>query len=190
MRRKTLHIAMTAALSAALAMPLYAGDPAEHAADKADRTAGEVVDDLGIAARLKTQLAADPVTDAINIDIEVDRSHVQLNGFVDTEEERQRAEQLARNLEGVDSVTNNLQLQAHDRTAGQYLDDKVLIMEVKAALAEEPKVQSLTIDVESDHGVISLGGHVDTNAERIAAVHCAEQVEGVLKVVDNLDVRS
>jgi hypothetical protein len=33
-------------------------------------------------------LAGDPVTDAIKIDIEVDKDMVQLNGFVDTEAER------------------------------------------------------------------------------------------------------
>lgn len=182
MNRKFAYIP-TIALALMLAAPLQAGD------DK-DRTVGQVIDDMSIAARTKTALAADPVTDAIKIDLEVDRDTVQLNGFVDTEEERARAEEIARSIKGVTVVKNNLRLQPHDRTTGEYVDDKILIAEVKAALAEDPVAHALTIDIESDHGVISLGGHVDTEAEREAAIDAAEQVAGVVKVIDNLDVRS
>jgi hyperosmotically inducible protein len=182
MNRKFAHVS-TIALTLMLAAPLHAGE------DK-DRTAGQVIDDMSIAARTKTALAADPVTDAIKIDLEVDRDTVQLNGWVDTEEERARAEEVARSIKGVASVKNNLKLQPHDRTAGEYVDDKVLIAEVKAALADDPVAQALTIDIESDHGVISLGGHVDSDAEREAALNAAKKVAGVVKVIDNLDVRS
>jgi len=188
MNRKPLYIAMTAILTATLAMPLYAGETAAEQA--ADRTAGQVIDDMSIAARLKAAFAADPTTDAIKIDIEVDRDNVQLNGWVDSDAERQRAGEIARSLKGVASVKNNLQLQSHDRTAGEYIDDKLLITKVKAELADDPMVESLTIDVESDHGAVSLGGHVDTDAEREAALKAAKRVAGVKTVIDNLEVRS
>jgi hyperosmotically inducible protein len=167
-------------LALLLAAPLYAGE----------RTAGQIVDDMSIAARTKTALAADPVTDAIKIDVEVDQDMVQLNGFVDTEEERTRAGEIASSIDGVASVENNLKLQPHDRTTGEYVDDKVLIVQVKTALADDPVAHALEIDIEADHGVISLGGHVDTEAEREAAINAARQVAGVVDVLDNIDVRS
>lgn len=166
-----------------LALPAQAGE--DH-----ERTAGQVIDDMSIAARTKTALAADPVTDAIDIDVEVDKDRVQLNGFVDTEAERTRAGEIAMSVKGVASVKNNLKLQPHDRTVGEYVDDKVLVAEVKAALADDPVAHALVIDVEVDHGVVSLGGHVDTEAERAAALNAAKQVAGVTEVIDNLDVRS
>lgn len=178
MKNYTRISAFTLALL--LAAPLYAGE----------RTVGQVVDDMSIAARTKTALAADPVTDAIKIDVEVDKDKVQLNGFVDTEAERTRAGEIARSIEGVALVKNNLRLQPHDRTTGEYVDDKLLIAEVKTALAEDPVAHTLKIDIEADHGVISLGGHVDTEAERKAAVTAARQVAGVVDVIDNIDVRS
>jgi hyperosmotically inducible protein len=120
MNRKPLYILMTTALSAALAMPVYAGDLDETATENAkDRSAGQVVDDMSIAARLKTALATDPTTDAIDIDIEVDRDQVQLNGFVDSDEARNRAGENARSTKGVALVKNNLQVQPQDRTAGE-----------------------------------------------------------------------
>jgi hyperosmotically inducible protein len=180
------------AQSAALSLALMASIGMAPIGDTmaGERTAGEVVDDVSIAAQTKAGLAADPVTDAIKIDVEVDKSHVQLNGFVDSMEERTRAEEIVRGIKGVASVDNNLQLQPRDRTAGEYVDDKILVAEVKAALAEDPVAHTLKIDIEADQGVISLGGHVDTAAEKEAAYNAAKQVAGVVKVVNNLDVRS
>lgn len=178
-----LAYALSVALMASISLPmntLMAGE----------RTAGEVVDDLSIAAQTKTALAADSTTDAIKIDVEVDKSHVQLNGFVDSPEERARAEEIVRGINGVASVENNLKIQPRDRTTGEYVDDKVLIAEVKAALAQDPVAHTLKIDIEADQGVISLGGHVDSAAEREAAYKAAVQVAGVVKVINNLDVRS
>jgi hyperosmotically inducible protein len=145
---------------------------------------------MSIAARVKSALASDPVTDAIKIDVEVDQDMVQLNGFVDTEAERSRAEEIASSTEGVAAVTNNLQLQPRDRTSGEYVSDKALVTQVKAALAADPVAPALSIDVEADQGVISLGGHVNSEAERDAALEAARRVAGVVKVIDNLDIQS
>jgi osmotically-inducible protein OsmY len=182
MNRNIIY-ALCATLAILAAAPLQVTEAEE-------RTAGQVVDDMSIAARTKVALAADPVTDAIKIDVEVDKDMVQLNGFVDTEAERTRAEEIAMTIDGVASVKNNLKLQPHDRTTGEYVDDKALVVEVKAALAEDPVAHSLKIDVEVDHGVVSLGGHVDTEAEREAALNAAKKVAGVVAVINNLDVRS
>ncbi len=190
MKRKTISIVTSSFLAATLAMPLYAGDTAKDAEDTADRTAGQVIDDLSIAARTKAALAEDETTRAVDIDIEVDRDAVQLNGFVNSEAARERAEEIAMGIDGVASVKNNLQVVEGDRTAGEYIDDKLLITKVKAALADNPTVEALTIDVESERGVVSLGGHVDTEAEREAAFEAAERVAGVVDVINNIEVRS
>lgn len=182
---KKLGLALFAGTLMATAAPVMAGDT-----DTKERTAGQVVDDMSIAARLKTALATDSLTDAIDIDIEVDKDQVQLNGWVDSEAERDRAGEIAMNTKGVASVSNNLEIQPHDRTASEYGSDKLLVSKVKAALAEDPVAHSLKIDVEVDHGVVSLGGHVDTESERSAALFAARSVDGVKEVIDNLDLRS
>jgi len=187
MIKKTLTYALSAMLGtsmiSAVALPAFANESVE-------RTAGEVIDDASIAVRTKAALASDPVTDAIDIDVEVDRDKVQLNGFVDTQEARDRAGEIAASIEGVAAVSNNLEIQGEDRSAEQFIDDKALTASVKAALAEDPTAHSLKIDVEVNQGVVSLGGHVDSEAERNAAVNATAQVEGVVRVINNLDVRS
>ncbi|MEJ8569239.1 BON domain-containing protein [Elongatibacter sediminis] len=168
---------------------LLAAIPAAVAAGE-ERSAGQVIDDMSIAARAKAALAADPVTDAIKIDLEVDQDRVQMNGFVDNEQERDRAQEILMSIEGVAIVDNNLRIQSHDRTTGVYVDDKVLQARVKTALADHPVAHSLKVDIEVDRGVVSLGGHVDSETERDAALSAAARVAGVTKVINNLDVRS
>lgn len=160
------------------------------AASGQSRSTGEVMDDTSIAARTKSALLADPVTDGLNIDVEVDRNRVQLNGFVDSQAQITRASEIARAISGVASVDNNLRISdGGDREVGVYVGDKALLTQVKAALANDPAVQSLKVDVEVNRSEVSLGGFVDSDAERNAAVAAARTVAGVTKVVNNLTVR-
>jgi len=159
------------------------------AASGEHRSTGEVVDDTSIAARTKTALLADSTTDGLNIDVEVDRDKVQLNGFVDSQAQVDRAGEIARGISGVASVKNNLKVTAGTRQTGEYIDDKALSASVKAALADDRVAPAAEIDVEVNRGVVSLGGYVDTNAQRDAAVAAAKGVKGVQKVINNLAVR-
>ena len=159
------------------------------AASGPHRSTGQVVDDTTIAARTKAALLADSTTDGLNIDVEVDRDKVQLNGFVDSQTQVDRAGEIARSIPGVVSVENNLKVSDGTRRTGEYIDDKVLSANVKAALADDPLAPAAEIDVEVNRGVVSLGGYVDSNAERDAAVAVAKGVKGVQKVINNLEVR-
>ena len=159
------------------------------AASGPHRSTGQVVDDTTIAARTKAALLADSTTDGLNIDVEVDRDKVQLNGFVDSQTQVDRAGEIARSIPGVVSVENNLKVSDGTRRTGEYIDDKVLSASVKAALADDPLAPAAEIDVEVNRGVVSLGGYVDSNAERDAAVAVAKGVKGVQKVINNLEVR-
>lgn len=162
---------------------------ASCAATATNRSTGEVIDDKSIATSIKTALLADPATDGLNIDVEVDRNKVQLNGFVDSQSQVDRAGEIARETSGVNSVENNLRVTAGNRQAGEYIDENSLAARVKLALANDPTVHSLQVDVEVNRGIVSLGGFVDTSAQRSAAVAAAQKVNGVVKVVDNLAVR-
>ncbi|MGK2926957.1 MAG: BON domain-containing protein [Lysobacterales bacterium] len=159
------------------------------AASGTNRSTGEVIDDKTIATSIKTALLASPDTDGLNIDVEVDRNKVQLNGFVDNQSQVNRAGEIARSTSGVESVVNNLRVTEGNRQTGEYIDDNSLAARVKLALADDPVVQSLKVDVEVNRGVVSLGGFVDSNQERATAVAVTQKVDGVVKVVDNLAVR-
>jgi len=75
------------------------------------------------------------------------------------------------------------------RTAGQNIDDSTLTGSVKTKLASD-KVSSLTrIDVDSTNGVVALNGVVESAEQRVRAQELAAQVNGVKKVINNLQVQ-
>ena len=73
-------------------------------------SAGQQVDDAGITASVKAQLADDPRVKARDIDVDTVQGVVTLSGKVQSESERMRALQIARATSGVKSVTNNLEV--------------------------------------------------------------------------------
>lgn len=159
------------------------------ASDGTQRSTGEYIDDKSIATKTKTALLADKVTDGLDINVSVDRQVVQLSGFVNTQQQVNRASEIARSVSGVKSVNNSLQVQAGDRSTGEYLDDNVILAKVKSALAGDKTASAVDVEVEIKRGVVSLGGYVDSKAERDAAVRVASKVKGVKKVVDNMTIR-
>ncbi len=71
------------------------------------RSAGEVLDDTSIAAKLKTKLtAATGLGDATAITTEVKRKHIILAGFVANENVRSKALEVASSIKGVVKVHN------------------------------------------------------------------------------------
>ena len=68
------------------------------------QSAGEAVDDTAITAKVKSSFIADPVVSASAIDVDTLAGTVSLNGIVISEQERQRAIQLARSTQGVRQV--------------------------------------------------------------------------------------
>ncbi|MGE4543217.1 MAG: BON domain-containing protein [Pedobacter sp.] len=63
-----------------------------------------------MSTKVKAQLAADSLTQAIQVEVETYGGVVQLSGFVESMEKKQRAEEIASGVSGVKRVINNLVL--------------------------------------------------------------------------------
>jgi osmotically-inducible protein OsmY len=69
---------------------------------------GEYVDDSVITTKVKSQLAADDFLKSFEISVETYKGIVQLSGFVDSQLAVNRAGEIARGVQGVKSVQNDL----------------------------------------------------------------------------------
>jgi osmotically-inducible protein OsmY len=76
------------------------------------KTAGRTVDDASTTAMVQGKLTNDRASNFSRINVDTERGVVTLNGVVRTVEEKSRAEYLARSVEGVSNVNNNLQIQS------------------------------------------------------------------------------
>jgi osmotically-inducible protein OsmY len=69
---------------------------------------GEFIDDSVITTKIKSQIAGDSILKAFQISVETFRGTVQLSGFVNSQKDVERADEIANNVKGVRSVKNNL----------------------------------------------------------------------------------
>lgn len=74
------------------------------------RTVGRNIDDAALTASVNAALVSDKASNFTRIDVDTTNGVVSLNGTVESAEQRQRAEQLARRVDGVKRVINNLQV--------------------------------------------------------------------------------
>ena len=75
------------------------------------RTAGENIDDTTLTTSVKTALARDKASSLTRIDVDSVKGVVSLNGVVPTAADKTRAVEIARGVNGVQKVNDNLQVQ-------------------------------------------------------------------------------
>ena len=100
-----------------LALAPLAGHGAEKAADKKEGTsvtqkAREVIDDATITTKIKAEFAKDKAVSALNIHVDTDKGVVRLSGNAKSKEEAEKAVAIAKSVNGVTSVKNDMQVTA------------------------------------------------------------------------------
>jgi hyperosmotically inducible protein len=158
-------------------------------ATRTQQSAGEVVDDSVLTAKVKTALVEDPVTKAGQIDVETYRGVVQLAGFVDSQQQKARASELAKAVAGVQEVRNDLKVGDADQSVGQTVDDGLITTQVKTKLIADSRTDAYKINVETNGGVVQLSGFVDNDEAKRTAGEVARSVSGVKDVDNDLEIR-
>lgn len=154
------------------------------------KSAGEQIDDSVITARVKSALARGlGAGDSVRADVETFRGRVQLNGFVDSPEKRAKASQIARRVEGVKDLENNLRVSDEKRSAGEFVDDKIILSKVKAGLAADATVAAHQVNIDVRQGVVQLAGFVDTAEQKTRAGELARNVGGVTRVDNQIEIK-
>lgn len=76
------------------------------------KTAGQTIDDATITTSVQAKLSSDRLSNFSRIDVDTERGVVTLNGVVKSTEQKMRVVELTREVAGVRTVNNNLQIQA------------------------------------------------------------------------------
>lgn len=81
-----------------------------------ERTAGREMDDRAISERVAEKLRSEPVYKFADVDVRTFGGVTQLSGFVNTDEQKHRAGELAETVQGVHRVINNISLKPDNLT--------------------------------------------------------------------------
>jgi osmotically-inducible protein OsmY len=159
----------------------------------------QTASDSTITAKIKSQMATDANTSATRVSVETNRGVVTLSGSVPTPGERDRAEQIAKNTEGVKRVINNVTVnpnadgtttdgraQGATNTAGEMLSDTTILTKIKTQLVTEGIVGT---NVDVNKGTVVLKGEVDNAQEKAKAEEIAGKTEGVKRVENRLTIK-
>ena len=78
----------------------------------AAESVGEYVDDAKITASVKAKLTAEKAANFTKIGVETSNNVVSLTGEVDSKDQKEKAEKIAKQVNGVKRVDNKLQIKA------------------------------------------------------------------------------
>jgi hyperosmotically inducible periplasmic protein len=85
-------------------------------------------------------------------------------------------------------LLTSCQATTEDRRAN--VDDGAITTRVNAALVTDKPSYFTRIDVDTNNGVVTLNGIVDSPEQRARAEQLASRVDGVKRVINNLQVKS
>jgi len=105
-----LSTMLSKTLSALLVAIAMSGTLVGCATGPRQQPAEEAIEDGVVTAKVKAKLTEDPVTKALQINVETFKGTVQLSGFVETEQARARALQIAKETAGVRNVKDAMEV--------------------------------------------------------------------------------
>ena len=189
MRHLNILGAFALASATILAAPMYGTpqtttDKIEQKAKSAARDAKTEVTDSWLTAKTKIALYADERVKGGQVSVETVRGTVMLRGKVDSDEARIAAGSIAKNLEHVKAVKNDLQVvPAADRKATD-VSDKDITRQIEASFSKT--TQLTKVDVRTDGGVVTLTGAAPSIGASARASELARRVSGVRAVKNEL----
>ena len=118
--------------------------------------------------------------------IETVNGEVFLRGKIDSEEAKAAAADIAKGVEGVKKVKNDLQVVAPAARKTVETNDKQITKAVETHFGKDAQLKK--IDVRTDAGVVVLSGEVPNISVSAKASEMAHRVDGVKSVKNELRV--
>lgn len=158
--------------------------------------------DAWIAGKVETVYTLNRHLNPFTIDTDVEDGIVRLTGTVKTDIDRDLAAELAKGIDGVLEVQNDLEVNAQStstaskagegsgekRDFGSWVDDTTTTAAVKSKLIGNANTHGLQIDVDTSDDIVTLSGRVKSDAEKDLAEEIARNTGDVEDVRNNLVV--
>lgn len=159
--------------------------------------ASEGVNDTRITTTIQSRYFASGDVKGHDIDVDTAGGVVTLTGKVENENARQQALQIARGVEGVTRVDDQLVIMTDaDRTAAarakapESRSPGWITTKIQAQYYVNPGLKPWNIDVTtSADGMVTLSGEIESASDRAEAVKIATNTEGVTRVEDRLHMK-
>lgn len=152
--------------------------------------------------QLWTTYALNTHLNPFDLKVDVDNDTAIIEGEVDESVKKELAEQIALSVNGIEDVDNRIKViedldvasasegEDEDRSFGDRVSDATVTASVKSKLLWNRDTAGLSIDVDTENGIVELEGKAESEASRELAERLAANTDGVHEVVNNIVVES
>jgi len=169
--KRALQVVSFAGSLALLSAPAFAEQP----------------EDAWITTKVKLALLTDDVVDGTDVNVDTFDGRVTLHGKVSSAAEKARAATRAKEVDGVSAVENLITVSNRERSMTKVADAE-LRERVSSKLRADGALAHSDVKVSSvTDGVVTLGGTAKSLSAERRAVHIARDVDGVRRVVSQID---
>jgi hyperosmotically inducible protein len=185
--KQTMMVALVAGLMAVAPLTAGAQDKTDKAVDKTKsvtQDAKVAVTDSWVTSKTKIALFADDRVKGSEVKVETKDGVVHLRGKVDSAEAKAAADSIAKGIDGVKSVKNDLQVVSPGARKAVDAKDADIAKAVESRVKRESDLKK--VDVRADAGVVTLTGEVPTITASAKASEVARGVNGVRSVKNEL----
>lgn len=144
------------------------------------------VTDSWVTSKTKIALFADERVKGRQVSVETKNGMVMLRGKVDSEEAKMAAGDVAKRVEHVKGVRNELQVVPAGDRPKVDTDDKAVMSMVEQRLKEDQQLKGAKISARVDSGIVTLTGEVKSLALSSRASEVLSDVPGVRAVRNDL----
>lgn len=147
------------------------------------------INDAWLTAKTKIALFADARVKGSELTVESTQGSVMIRGKVDSDAAKQAAEGVAKGIDGVKTVKNELQVVAPSKREAIDDKDEAITTRVNEQIAKDAHLKKAGIRAQTNAGVVSLSGEVADLMTSAQASWTAWQVPGVKSVKNDLTVK-
>jgi osmotically-inducible protein OsmY len=142
--------------------------------------------DMWLTTKAKIALLTTDGVTATDVNVDTVDGAVTLHGKVKTNAEKEKATLAVRNVGGVKSVSNLLQVVPEAFKAAVTATDAVIKDGVETALKADKRVEGVKV-ASVNNGVVLLSGKAGTLSEKLRAIELAWNVGGVARVASEIE---
>ncbi len=183
-----LFLLVIASLHTACVATAIVGGAAATTAAFDERSVGEHFDDVSMASKIDARLLAEKDMPSRWVSVEVIEGVAILTGYLPSQHHIDRALLLARSVEGVKDVRNELKI--GEPSTSSLFSDSWITAQVKTKFFNDKIVSGMSLHVETVDGRVYLQGVVKSEEYRYRAVSLTKKVKGVTAVVDLLHLQT
>src|SRR6266511_3003874 len=172
-----------------------AKETTEKATDKVKETTEEAtheakiqVTDSWITSKTKIALFSDDRVKGTQVKVDTMKGVVTLRGKVDSDEAKSAAAEVAKGIDGVKSVKNDLQVVAPKERKAVAANDKDINVRVEQSLKKDANLKK--IHARTDAGVVTLTGEAPSITASARASELARGVAGVHAVKNEVQLNA